>query len=185
MSGMVVIGASAGGVQALLTLLPALPAEFPRPILIVLHVPPDRDHGLVTLFQARCAMRVCEAEDKQMPVPGTVYFASANYHLLVESGGSMALSADDPVNHSRPSIDLLFETAADAIRNRLIGVLLTGANDDGAEGLHAVARAGGTVIVEDPDTAQVRTMPAAGLVLCPDATRLAIDAIAPYLLRLA
>ncbi|RSU46273.1 chemotaxis protein CheB [Sphingomonas sp. S-NIH.Pt15_0812] len=182
---MVVIGASAGGVQALLTLLPALPAEFPRPILIVLHVPPDRDHGLVALFQARCAMQVCEAEDKQSPAPGTIYVAPANYHLLVEAGGGMALSADDPVNHSRPSIDLLLETAADAMRRRLIAILLTGANDDGARGLRAVARAGGIAIVEDPDTAQVHTMPAAGLALCPDATRLAIDAIAPYLLRLA
>ncbi|OAN62311.1 chemotaxis protein CheB [Sphingomonas sp. TDK1] len=185
MTDLIVIGASAGGVQALLTLLPALPADFRRAVLIVVHVPPDHDHGLVTLFQARCRMQVCEAEDKQMPEPGTIYFAPANYHLLVEADGSMALSADEPVNHSRPAIDLLMESAADALRSRLIAVLLTGANQDGAEGLRAVARAGGIAIVEDPDTAQVRTMPAAGLALCPDATRLAIDAIAPYLLRLA
>lgn len=185
MSGMVVIGASAGGVQALLTLLPALPADFPRPVLIVVHVPPEHDHGLAALFQARCAMQVCEAEDKQLPAPGTIYFAPANYHLLVEPDGSMALSADDPVHHSRPSIDLLLESAADAVRDRLVAVLLTGANEDGAAGLRAVALAGGAAIVEDPDTAQVRTMPAAGLALCPDATRLAIDAIAPHLLRLA
>lgn len=182
---MVVIGASAGGVQALLTLLPALPANFPRPVLIVVHVPPEHDHGLTTLFQARCAMRVCEAEDKQIPAPGTIYFAPANYHLLVEPDGSMALSADDPVHHSRPSIDLLLESAADALRGRLIAILLTGANEDGAAGLRAVACAGGTVIVEDPDTAQVRTMPAAGLAQCPNAIRLAIDAIAPHLARLA
>jgi len=185
MSGAVVIGGSAGAVQALLTLLPALPANFARPVLIVIHVPPDHDHGLVTLFQARCAMRVCEAEDKQVPEPGTIYFAPANYHLLVEPDGSMALSADDPVNHSRPAIDLLLESAADALRSRLIAVLLTGANQDGAEGLRAVARAGGTAIVEDPETAKVPTMPAAGLALCPEAIRLAIDAIAPHLLRLA
>ncbi|WP_084579139.1 chemotaxis protein CheB [Sphingomonas azotifigens] len=185
MTGMVVIGASAGGVQALLTLLPALPADFPRPVLIVVHVPPDHDHGLAGLFEARCAMQVREAEDKQLPEPGTIYFAPANYHLLVEPDGSMALSADDPVNHSRPSIDVLLESAADALRRRLIAVLLTGANNDGAEGLRAVARAGGTAIVEDPETARVPTMPAAGLALCPDATRLAIDAIAPHLVRLA
>jgi two-component system chemotaxis response regulator CheB len=182
---MVVIGASAGGVQALLTLLPALPANFPRPVLIVVHVPPEHDHGLTTLFQARCAMQVCEAEDKQIPAPGTIYFAPANYHLLVEPDGSMALSADDPVHHSRPSIDLLLESAADALRGRLIAILLTGANEDGAAGLRAASRAGGTVIVEDPDTAQVRTMPAAGLAQCPNAIRLAIDAIAPHLARLA
>lgn len=185
MSGMVVIGASAGGVQALLTLLPALPADFPRPVLIVVHVPPDHDHGLAALFESRCAMQVCEAEDKQVPEPGTIYFAPANYHLLVEPDGSMALSADDPVNHSRPSIDLLLESAADALRSRLIAVLLTGANQDGAEGLRAVARTGGVAIVEDPATARVPTMPAAGLAANPGATRLAIDAIAPHLLRLA
>lgn len=185
MTGMVVIGGSAGAVQALLTLLPALPTDFPRPVLIVVHVPPDHDHGLAALFEARCAMQVCEAEDKMVPVPGTIYFAPANYHLLVEPDGSMALSADDPVNHSRPAIDPLFDTAADALRSGLIAILLTGANHDGAEGLHAVARAGGTTIVEDPATARVPTMPAAGLARCPDATRLAIDAIAPSLIRLA
>jgi two-component system chemotaxis response regulator CheB len=130
-------------------------------------------------------MQVCEAEDKQVPEPGTIYFAPANYHLLVEPDGSMALSADDPVNHSRPSIDLLLESAADALRSRLIAVLLTGANQDGAEGLRAVARTGGTAIVEDPATARVPTMPAAGLAANPGAIRLAIDVIAPHLLRLA
>lgn len=185
MSSVIVIGASAGGVQALLTLLPALPADFPRAVLIVVHVPPEHDHGLAALFEARCAMRVREAEDKELPEPGTIYFAPANYHLLLEPDGSMALSADDPVNHSRPSIDVLFESAGDALRQRLIAVLLTGANQDGAEGLRAVARAGGIVIVEDPATARVPTMPAAGLALCSGATRLAIDAIAPHLIRLA
>ncbi|WP_294332864.1 chemotaxis protein CheB [uncultured Sphingomonas sp.] len=182
---MIVIGASAGGVQALLTLLPGLPTDFAWPVLVVVHVPPEHDHGLAALFEARCAMRVREAEDKQLPEPGTLYFAPANYHLLVEPDGSLALSADDPVNHSRPSIDVLFESAADALRHRVIAVLLTGANHDGAEGLRAVARAGGTAIVEDPNTARVPTMPAAGLALCPNATSLTIGAIAPHLIRLA
>lgn len=185
MRDMVVIGTSAGGVQALLTLLPALPADFALPVLIVVHVPSDHDHALVPLFQRHCAMQVCEAEDKQVPEPGAIYFAPANYHLLVERDGSLALSVDDPVNHSRPSIDLLLESAADALRTRVVAILLTGANHDGAEGLRAVADAGGTVIVEDPDTARMPTMPAAGLALCPDALRLPIEAIAPYLLRLA
>ncbi len=185
MNGMVAIGTSAGGVQALLALLPALPADFALPVLIVVHVPPDHDHALVPLFARHCRMQVCEAEDKMVPEAGNIYFAPANYHLLVEADGSMALSADDPVNHSRPSIDLLLETAADALHGRLIGVLLTGANHDGAEGLRAVDRAGGTVIVEDPDTARVPTMPAAGLALCPGATCLPLDAIASHLLRLA
>jgi two-component system chemotaxis response regulator CheB len=185
MSGMVVVGTSAGGVQALLALLPALPADFARAVLIVVHVPPDHDHGLPALFERHCRMPVREAEDKERPEAGTIYFAPANYHLLVEPDGSIALSADDPVNHSRPSIDLLFETAADALRHRLIGVLLTGANHDGADGLAAIARAGGTAIVQDPATAQVPTMPASGLARCPDAARLPLDAIASHLVRLA
>lgn len=177
----VAIGGSAGGIQALLRILPALPATLPFPILIVLHVPPDQDHGLVGLFEGRCRLRVCEAEDKAVPEAGTIHFAPANYHLLVEPDGSLALSVDDPVNHSRPSIDLLLETAADAHRRRLAAILLTGANQDGAAGMRAVAAAGGTVIVQDPATAQVATMPAAALALCPDARVMGLDGIAAYL----
>ncbi|KTF68947.1 MULTISPECIES: chemotaxis protein CheB [unclassified Sphingomonas] len=181
----VAIGGSAGAIQALLRILPALPAGFPLPILIVLHVPPDQDHGLVGLFEGRCRLRVCEAEDKMVPAPGSITFAPANYHLLVEGDGSLALSADDPVNHSRPSIDLLLESAADAFRRRLVAILLTGANQDGAAGMQAVAAAGGTVIVQDPATAQVGTMPAAALALCPGARVLGLDGIAAYLAGLS
>lgn len=163
----VVIGASAGGVQALLALLPSLPADFNLPILVVLHVPADRSNVLAPLFASKCALAVKEAEDKEPVEPGVIYFAPSDYHLLVEADGSLALSSDEPVNYSRPSIDVLFESAADAYGPGLVGLVLTGANEDGAAGLKAVAAAGGLTFVEDPASAHARTMPEAALRACP------------------
>lgn len=163
----VVIGASAGGVQALLALLPSLPADFNLPILVVLHVPADRSNVLAPLFASKCALAVKEAEDKEPVEPGVIYFAPSDYHLLVEADGSLALSSDEPVNYSRPSIDVLFESAADAYGPDLVGLVLTGANEDGAAGLKAVAAAGGLTFVEDPASAHARTMPEAALRACP------------------
>jgi two-component system chemotaxis response regulator CheB len=180
----VAIGASAGGVQALLRILPSLPASYPLPVLIVVHVPPDRSNALVPLFRDKCQVEVKEAEDKEPTLAGVVYFAPSDYHLLVEADGSLALSSEEPVNHSRPSIDVLLESSADAFGPALAGVVLTGANSDGAVGLRAVVDAGGVGIVEDPDRAFAREMPAAALRACPTAAVLPLDAIAPYLLTL-
>ena len=180
----VAIGASAGGVQALLQILPSLPAAYPLPILIVVHVPPDRSNALVPLFQGKCQVEVKEAEDKEPASPGVVYFAPSDYHLLVEADGSLSLSSDELVNHSRPSIDVLFESAADAFGSTLAGIVLTGANGDGALGLKAVAEAGGTTVVEDPECAAAPAMPAAALAACPTAKVMSLPAIAPYLLGL-
>lgn len=177
----VVIGASAGGVQALSQILPALPGNFPLPILVVVHVPPRRDNALVQLLAAKCALHVKEAEDKEMISGGTIYFAPANYHLLVESGGTIALSSEEPVNHSRPAIDLLFETAADAYGPDLTGIVLTGANQDGADGLKAVGAAGGIAIAQDPATAEVATMPQAAIAACPSALSLGFDEMVAHL----
>jgi two-component system chemotaxis response regulator CheB len=177
----VVIGASAGAVQTLLAILPTLPASFALPILVVVHVPPDRSNVLVPLFQAKCQVPVKEAEDKESMVGGVVYFAPSDYHLLVEADGCLALSLDEPVNYSRPSIDVLFESAADAYGPALAGIILTGANHDGAAGLKAVIDAGGLAIVEDPAGAYAPAMPLAALEACPSATTLSIDAIASYL----
>jgi two-component system chemotaxis response regulator CheB len=154
----VVIGASAGGVQALAQLLPAFPQDTPAAIFVVLHLPRDRPSLLTEVFAPKCVVRVREAQDKEPVEPGTVYFAPSNYHLLVDQGPQLALSADDLVHHSRPSIDVLFESAAELYRERLLGVLLTGANEDGAEGLAAVHDAGGITVVQEPETAQVSTM---------------------------
>ncbi|OWR16351.1 chemotaxis protein CheB [Brevundimonas diminuta] len=177
----VAIGASAGGVQALLTLLPALPADFPWPIFIVLHVPADRGNVLAPLFEAKCRLEVKEAEDKETARPGVVYFAPSNYHLLVESNGDLALSSDEAVNYSRPSIDVLFESAADAYGAGLTGVILTGANEDGAAGLSAVAAAGGIALVEEPAAAYAQAMPQAARNACDAALALPLQRIAEHL----
>ena len=177
----VAIGASAGGVQALLTLLPTLPADFPWPIFIVLHVPADRGNVLAPLFEAKCRLEVKEAEDKETARPGVVYFAPSNYHLLVESNGDLALSSDEAVNYSRPSIDVLFESAADAYGAGLTGVILTGANEDGAAGLSAVAAAGGIALVEEPAAAYAQAMPQAARNACDAALALPLERIAEHL----
>jgi two-component system chemotaxis response regulator CheB len=180
----VVIGASAGAVQALLTILPALPAAYALPVLVVVHVPPDRSNVLVPLFQSKCQIPVKEAEDKEPVVGGVVYFAPSDYHLLVEADGALALSSDEMVNYSRPSIDVLFESAADAYGSALVGVILTGANHDGAAGLRAVLDGGGVVVVEDPVEAYAQAMPLAALDACPTARIMKLDAVASYLSRL-
>jgi len=179
----VVIGASAGAIQTLSEILPALPTEFPLPILIVVHVPADRENILAPLFEKKCRMAVREVEDKEPALPGTVFFAPSDYHLLVETDGTLSLSSDEPVMHSRPAIDVLFESAADAFGAELVGIVLTGANADGAEGLRAIADAGGTVIVEDPALAYADAMPRAALKLCPSARVLTRAAIAKFLME--
>jgi two-component system chemotaxis response regulator CheB len=180
----VAIGASAGGVQALLQILPALPADYPFAVLVVVHVPPDRDNALVPLLEGKCKVAVKEAEDKEPIRAGVVYFAPSDYHLLLEADGSLSLSSDELVNLSRPSIDVLFESAADAFGPALTGVVLTGANDDGALGLRAVADAGGLAIVEDPASAYAAAMPAAASHACPQAKVLSLENLTSYLLHL-
>ena len=158
----VVVGASAGGVDALLALAGALPAHFSAPVLVVLHLPRDRPSGLAALLAERCALPVCEAEDKMPLAPG-VLIAPPDYHLLVEPDHHVALSVDEPVLFSRPSIDVLFESAAAACAERLLAVLLTGANHDGSAGMAAVRRARGTGWIQAPADAAVPTLPAAAL----------------------
>lgn len=177
----VVIGASAGAVQALSEVLPRLPADFPAPILIVVHVP-AAPSGLTALFAAKCAMTVIEPDDKESILPGHIYFAPPGYHLLVEQDFSVALSADEPVLFSRPSIDVLFESAAESFAERLLCIVLTGANEDGARGAALIEKASGTVLVEDPVTAYAATMPSAALARCSAARALSLDAITDYLL---
>jgi two-component system chemotaxis response regulator CheB len=154
----VVIGASAGGVEALNEILPALPATFRPAVLIVLHLPRERPSLLVEIYEKRCALPLREADDKEPVEPGTVYFAPPDYHMLVEKSRQIALSTDEPVHFSRPSIDVLFESAADVYGERLLGIILTGANEDGAAGLHAIHRAGGVTVVQQPDSAKVPLM---------------------------
>ena len=177
----VVIGASAGGVQALSELLPAMPAGSRIPVFVVLHLPRDRPSLLADIFSAKCLLRVREALDKEPVAPGTVYFAPPNYHLLLDEGPRLSLSADDLVNHSRPSIDVLFESAAEIYRERLLGVILTGANEDGAAGLAAVHDAGGITVVQAPETAQSSLMVLSALELRQPDMILPLEGIADLL----
>lgn len=179
----VVIGASAGGVEALNSLLPALPADC-QAVFVVLHLPRERPSLLAEIFQPRCALPVREAQDKEPAVRGTVYIAPPDYHLLVDAGPQLALSADDLVNFSRPSVDVLFQSAADIYGDRLLALILTGASADGAAGLEAVKRAGGTVAVQRPDSARAPLMVEAALQRTPSAAALSLDEIADLLRRL-
>lgn len=156
----VLIGASAGGVNALLQLLPALPRGYRLPIVVVLHVRSGRPNQLVEVFQQRVALPVREAGDKDDINAGTLYFAPAGYHLLIENDRSFSLSCDAPLHFARPAIDVTMETAAEAYGARLAGILLTGANEDGAAGMATIGRAGGLTVVQDPQEANVGVMPA-------------------------
>jgi two-component system chemotaxis response regulator CheB len=159
----IVIGTSAGGVPALSALLPSFGRGFRASVLVVLHLPRERPSLLASIFAPKCALAVVEAEDKQPIEPGTVYFAPPDYHMLVDRGPLIALSSDPPVHYSRPSIDVLFESAADVYRDALLGILLTGASEDGAAGLAAVRQAGGITVVQRPDDAEVSLMVEAAL----------------------
>jgi two-component system chemotaxis response regulator CheB len=181
----IAIGASAGALDALSIILPVLPRDFPLPIFLVVHLAPSRDSLLVELLRDKCLMDVQEVEDKEPIVPGTVFVAPPDYHMLVESDVHLSLSADEPVNYSRPSIDVLFESAADAYGAGLIGIILTGANDDGARGLRAIVQAGGTALVQCPEQSYAPAMPSAAIDSCPAARVLTIETIANYLLDIA
>jgi two-component system, chemotaxis family, protein-glutamate methylesterase/glutaminase len=177
----IVIGASAGALEALSALLPALPSQYALPVIVVVHVPPDKKSVLAELFRAKCRIKVQEAEDKEPITGGTIYFAPPDYHLLVEKDKTLSLSSDEPVLFSRPSIDVLFESAADAYGPALTCIVLSGANQDGANGAKAVSGAGGTVIVQRPQDAFSPLMPASALAACPDAHVLSLEQIAAYL----
>lgn len=181
----IVVGASAGGVEALSALLPALPAGLAAPVFVVLHLPRERPSLLVEIFQPKCALPIHEAEDKEPVEAGTVYFAPPDYHLLVDDGPRIALSTDAAVHYSRPSIDVLFESAADRFGARLLAIVLTGANEDGAAGAAAVRRAGGITLVQQPDGAQSPLMPQAALRLADPTYVLALPAMAALLGTLA
>lgn len=180
----VVIGASAGGVHALLALLSGLPAHFSLPIIAVLHLPKERDSRLADVFQQRLDMTVREAADKETIAPATLYFAGSGYHLSIETDRTFSLSCEEPVNYSRPSIDVLMESAADAYGAGLAGVLLTGANFDGAAGLARIKQRGGLTAVQDPAEAQVATMPQAAIRKLKPNLILTLDRIRQLLIQL-
>jgi two-component system, chemotaxis family, protein-glutamate methylesterase/glutaminase len=180
----IVVGASAGGVEALSAILPALGRDAGVATFVVVHLPRERPSRLVEIFAPKCSLTVVEADDKEPIAPGTVYFAPPDYHLLIDAGPHVALSSDELVHYSRPSIDVLFESAADVYRARLLGIVLSGANDDGAAGLSAVARGGGRAWVQAPATAPATAMPLAALKSVPSSRALTLPDMAARLREL-
>ena len=180
----IVIGASAGGISALLQVLKPLPQNYRLPIIIVLHLPNDRDSKLAAVFQHHLAMQVQQARDKEWIKPGVIYIAGSGYHLSVEKNFSFSLSVEDPESYARPSIDILMQSAADAYGKALAGVLLTGANHDGAAGLASIKAAGGLCIVQDPDEAEVPIMPRAAISISKPDFVLTLNEIHPLLRNL-
>lgn len=159
----VVVGCSAGGLEALSTLLPHLPAGFPMPVVVVAHTGADAEQLLAELLDRASPLPVAVAEDKGPVTPGRVHLAPTGYHLLIEPDRTFALSVDAKVCNVRPAADVLFQSAADVYGPGLVGVVLTGGNADGAAGLAAIHRAGGLGIVQDPATAVAPEMPRAAI----------------------
>ncbi len=181
---LVAIGASAGGVAALGEILPALPPDFPLPVVVVVHVPPSRHSLLAELFDKRCRLPVLEAEDKTRLEPGHVYFSPPDYHLMIEEDLSCSLSVDEPVNFSRPSIDVLLESAASSIGDGVLAIILTGTSADGAQGLKAVREADGIGWVQSPETAHSALMPQRAIEVGGADAVLTLPQIAERLVRL-
>lgn len=159
----VVIGVSAGGLTALSTLFSGLPENYPLPIIIVQHRSKEERDLLENVLQQKYSIKIKQADEKEGIKGGFIYIAPANYHLLVESNKTFSLSADEKVRYSRPSIDVLFESAAEVYKERLVGIILTGSNDDGANGIKSISSHNGLTISQNPAEAQFPVMPAASI----------------------
>ena len=179
----VVVGTSWGGLAALRTLVAGLPDSFQMAVTLVQHRHKDSDHLLRTLLQERSTLRVFEVEDKMPLEHGHIYVAPPNYHTLIEPG-YFSLSTDAPVRFSRPSIDVTFASAADSYAHRTVGIVLTGANEDGAEGLRRISDRGGMAIVQNPETAESRPMPEAARKAVPRARVMTLEGVAQFLAAL-
>jgi two-component system chemotaxis response regulator CheB len=181
----IVIGVSAGGFEALNKLVTRLPADFTLPVVIVQHRIAENDGYLAQHLNINSAIEVKDVVDKEPILAGITYIAPPDYHLLIERGRYFSLSRDKKVNYSRPSIDVLFESAADIFRQACLGIILTGKNHDGAIGLASIVAAGGKAIVQDPSTAKASEMPTAAINNVPSAVVLTLAEIACYLITLA
>jgi two-component system chemotaxis response regulator CheB len=180
----VAIGTSWGGLTAMSRLLGSLSGDFPLPIVVVQHRSKDSDRLLAQLLQDATDLEVCEVDDKDLLEAGKVHVAPADYHVMVERG-YLSLTIEAPVRYSRPSIDVMFTSAADAYGTEAIGVVLTGANEDGSHGLAHIAQRGGKAIVQSPKTAEIPTMPDAALRAVPGAEALALPDIGKRLIELS
>lgn len=159
----IIIGGSAGSFKITSRIISSLPADFPLPVIIIMHRLRNVKTGITSALSNNTRIHICEPNDKDMIEAGKVYIAPANYHLLIEQGSFFSLSTMKPVNHSRPSIDVAMMSAAGIYRNRLIGILVSGANSDGAQGMMAIHEAGGKTLVQDPQEAEIPSMPEAAI----------------------
>jgi two-component system chemotaxis response regulator CheB len=178
---LIVVGASWGGFHAVGAFLEGLGPQSSAAVVIAQHRSADGGDQLAHLLQRHTELPIREVNDKDEVVPGTVFLAPQDYHLLIESGGTFALSTEDRVQFARPSIDVLFESAAEAYRERCVGVVLTGANEDGAAGLARIKRLGGVAIVQDPRTAERSEMPSAAIAATEADVVLPLGEIGPFL----
>ena len=180
----VVIGGSAGSFQVLTKILSSLPKTFNLPVLLCMHRLKHVRSGFLEALAIKSNLPIIEPNDKEQIKPGKVYLAPANYHMYIELGNRIALSTEEPVNHSRPSIDLSFLTASQAFRDKMVGIILSGANSDGAVGLQKVKEHHGIAIVQDPNDCQVRTMSEAAMKLTQVDHVFTTDQIIKFLLKL-
>ena len=190
----IVIGVSSGGMNALKFLFSRLPADFSIPIIIVQHIGARSDNEWIKLLNEKSNLTIKEADEKEkIACPteqslgretGKVYIAPANYHLLIEKDRTFSLTIDELVNFARPSIDVLFESAAEAYKNKLIGIVLTGSNNDGAKGIKQIKEYGGLAIIQDPETAESPTMPASALAVIQPDYILSLEKIVQLLIKI-
>lgn len=183
--GIAVVGTSWGGLAALRELVSCLPDDLGVPVVLIQHRHKMSDDALPRLLQDRTGLHVCEAEDKMPIEAGHVYVAPADYHLLIEPDNYFELSVEEPIRYSRPSIDVTFTSAADSFGARTIGVVMTGANADGAAGLKRIAERGGATLVQEPATAESPAMPAAALKAVPSARVMVLSSIGSAIAELA
>jgi len=181
----IVMGVSAGGVNALKFIFSALPAGFSLPIIIVQHISPHSDNEWINLLNDKSILTIKEADEKEKIDPGKVYIAPSNYHLMIESDKTLSLTIDERVNFARPSIDLLFESAAEAYKDKLIGIVLTGSNNDGSKGVKRIQECGGLTIIQDPKTSESSTMPASAIAAIEPDYILSLGKIVKLLIKIA
>jgi two-component system chemotaxis response regulator CheB len=181
----IAVGVSAGGMDALSSIIPTLPSAFPIPVVVIQHVSPHSDNYMTRYLDNISAIKVKEVDEKEKLKAGVVYTAPPNYHVLVEDDNTFSLSLEERVNFARPSIDVFFQSAADVYGPHLVGVVLTGANNDGSKGLKMIKEKGGLTIVQDPDTAEVDGMPRAAIAATKIDHILPLEQIGPFLVKLA
>lgn len=181
---LIVIGGSAGSFQLVLKILATLPKDYPIPIAMTLHRSKEIRNGFSEALQLKSNLEIREPKDKEVIKPGMVYLAPSNYHLLVDLGFTFSLSTEEVVKFSRPSIDMSFESASYVYQHKLLGILLSGANSDGAEGIKKIKERGGKIIIQDPQEAMIKTMPEAAIKHVGDQSIMNIEAICSYLMSL-